>query len=154
MKRASVTSVVSCAAVAVGMVAICTVALGASPTGMNIVLIDAMNPFGYGCCLPLGRLREPLSALKDAQAIVITRSDAVVPEFVEALEAQLTRRAPRASMHLGVHKPIGLIDQDGLAANVCAKALCSQRFLKSRQICKARGSLVHQPATATRRGNQ
>ncbi|MDP6636579.1 MAG: tetraacyldisaccharide 4'-kinase [Phycisphaerae bacterium] len=80
---------------------------------MNIVLIDAMNPFGYGCCLPLGRLREPLSALRDAHAVVITRSDAVVPELIEALEAQLARRAPQASMHLGVHKPIGLVDQDG-----------------------------------------
>jgi tetraacyldisaccharide 4'-kinase len=81
---------------------------------MNIVLIDAMNPFGYGCCLPLGRLREPLSALKDAHAIVITRSDSVVPEFIEALEAELAKRAPQASMHLGVHKPIALIDQDGV----------------------------------------
>jgi tetraacyldisaccharide 4'-kinase len=81
---------------------------------MNIVLIDAMNPFGHGCCLPLGLLREPLSALRDASAIVITRSDAVLPEFIDALEAQLTRAAPQASMHLGVHKPIGLIDQDGV----------------------------------------
>ena len=80
---------------------------------MDIVLIDAMNPFGFGCCLPLGRLREPLSALRDAHAIVITRSDAVIPEFVEALEEQLTRLAPQASIHLGVHKPIGLIDRDG-----------------------------------------
>ena len=80
---------------------------------MDIVLIDAMNPFGFGCCLPLGRLREPLSALRDACAIVITRSDAVIPEFVEALEEQLSRRAPQASIHLGVHKPTGLIDNDG-----------------------------------------
>ncbi|MCP4375997.1 MAG: tetraacyldisaccharide 4'-kinase [bacterium] len=80
---------------------------------MNIVLIDAMNPFGFGCCLPLGRLREPLSALRDAQAIVITRSDAVVPEFIEVLEKRLAGLAPQASIHLGVHKPIGLIDSDG-----------------------------------------
>ena len=82
---------------------------------MNIVLIDAMNPFGHGCCLPLGRLREPLSALRDAHAIVITRSDAVEPVFIEALQQRLARVAPHASMHLGVHKPIGLIDQDGVA---------------------------------------
>jgi len=81
---------------------------------MNIVLIDAMNPFGYGCCLPLGRLREPLSALRDAQAIVITRSDAVVPEYVEALEAELARRAPQADVYLGVHKPIALMDSGGV----------------------------------------
>jgi len=80
---------------------------------MDIVLIDAMNPFGFGCCLPLGRLREPLSALRDAHAIVITRSDVVIPEFIEYLEEELNRRAPQASIHLGAHKPTGFIDSDG-----------------------------------------
>jgi tetraacyldisaccharide 4'-kinase len=55
-----------------------------------------------------------LSALRDAHAIVITRSDAVVPEYIEVLEAELARRAPQASIHLGVHKPTTLIDQDGV----------------------------------------
>ena len=41
---------------------------------VNIVLIDASRPFGGGHLLPAGRLREPRSALKRADLIVITRS--------------------------------------------------------------------------------
>jgi len=42
---------------------------------VDIVLIDATNPFGGGHLLPAGRLREPRSALGRANMIVITRSD-------------------------------------------------------------------------------
>jgi len=41
---------------------------------VNIVLIDAMNPFGGGRLLPAGLMREPKSALKRAGIVVITRS--------------------------------------------------------------------------------
>ena len=41
---------------------------------VNIVLIDASNPFGGGRLLPAGRLREPLSALARADLVVITRT--------------------------------------------------------------------------------
>jgi tetraacyldisaccharide 4'-kinase len=42
---------------------------------VDIVLIDATNPFGGGQLLPAGRLREPRSALSRADIVVITRSD-------------------------------------------------------------------------------
>lgn len=42
---------------------------------VDIVLIDATNPFGGGHLLPAGRLREPRSALSRADIIVITRGD-------------------------------------------------------------------------------
>lgn len=42
---------------------------------VDIVLIDAMNPFGGGKVLPAGRLREPRSALGRADIVVVTRSD-------------------------------------------------------------------------------
>jgi tetraacyldisaccharide 4'-kinase len=41
---------------------------------IDIVLIDAQNPFGGGRVFPAGRLREPRTALSRADAIVITRS--------------------------------------------------------------------------------
>jgi tetraacyldisaccharide 4'-kinase len=40
----------------------------------DIVLIDALDPLGGGV-FPLGRLREPVSALARATAIVITRAE-------------------------------------------------------------------------------
>jgi tetraacyldisaccharide 4'-kinase len=54
----------------------------------NIVLIDATNPFGGGHFLPAGRLREPVSALRRADVIVITRSDRA-----PAVEAMVRRHS-------------------------------------------------------------
>jgi 3-deoxy-D-manno-octulosonic-acid transferase len=42
---------------------------------IDIVLVDALDPFGGGYPLPLGRLREPLTALSRADLFVITRSE-------------------------------------------------------------------------------
>ncbi len=40
---------------------------------LDIVLLDVTEPFGGGEVLPLGRLREPVAALRRAGAIVLTR---------------------------------------------------------------------------------
>jgi tetraacyldisaccharide 4'-kinase len=42
---------------------------------LNILTIDATNPWGGGRLLPRGRLREPLGGLARADCIVITRAD-------------------------------------------------------------------------------
>ncbi len=42
---------------------------------LDIVLIDASNPFGPGTLFPRGILREPLRALRRADAIVLTRAE-------------------------------------------------------------------------------
>lgn len=42
---------------------------------LNIVTVDATNPWGGGQLLPHGRLREPLSGLSRADCVVITRCD-------------------------------------------------------------------------------
>jgi tetraacyldisaccharide 4'-kinase len=42
---------------------------------LNLVLLDARSPFGNGHILPRGLLREPLSALHRAHAVVCTRSE-------------------------------------------------------------------------------
>lgn len=42
---------------------------------LDIVTVDATNPFGGGRLLPQGRLREPLASLKRADLVIITRSE-------------------------------------------------------------------------------
>jgi len=44
---------------------------------VDIVCIDATNPFGGGKMLPAGRLREPLTGLRRADIVIITRSNLV-----------------------------------------------------------------------------
>ena len=48
---------------------------------LDVVLLDASNPFGHGALLPRGILREPLSALRRADAIVLTRVDLAAPRL-------------------------------------------------------------------------
>lgn len=53
---------------------------------LDIVLIDALCPFGYGHVLPRGLLREPLKDLSRAGVLVITRSDQVSANEVSRIE--------------------------------------------------------------------
>lgn len=57
---------------------------------LDIVLIDASNPFGSGSLLPRGILREPLRALRRADAIVLTRGE-MAGEALPALCQQMRR---------------------------------------------------------------
>ncbi len=43
----------------------------------DLVLIDCLNPWGYGHLLPRGLLREPLRSLRRASCVLVTRSDQV-----------------------------------------------------------------------------
>ncbi len=61
---------------------------------VNIVLVDATNPFGGGYLLPAGRLREPRSALARADIIVITRS-----EYTPAVEATIRHYSAAPIFH-------------------------------------------------------
>ena len=45
---------------------------------LDIVLLDAASPFGNGCLLPRGPLREPVSALGAAQVLILTRYEALL----------------------------------------------------------------------------
>ena len=42
---------------------------------LNILLIDAVDPFGTGKLFPAGILREPLTALQRADIVLLTRTD-------------------------------------------------------------------------------
>jgi tetraacyldisaccharide 4'-kinase len=54
---------------------------------IDIVLVDAMTPFGGGHLLPAGRLREPLRALARADIVVITRTESS-PGIESAIRAR------------------------------------------------------------------
>ncbi|MDB5384619.1 MAG: Tetraacyldisaccharide 4-kinase [Planctomycetaceae bacterium] len=58
---------------------------------LDIVLIDATNPWGFGALLPRGFLREPLSALRRADIIVLTRVDQVSAESVHSIRQRLLK---------------------------------------------------------------
>ena len=61
---------------------------------LDLVLIDALDPFGAGEMIPLGRLREPLSALSRADAFLLTRTEP--GGYYDGLVARLRDLNPRA----------------------------------------------------------
>ena len=74
----------------------------------NIVLIDATCPFGFGYLLPRGLLREPLSGLGRADAIIITRADLVEETALLALKARVRKFASKAPVATARHAPTAL----------------------------------------------
>jgi tetraacyldisaccharide 4'-kinase len=63
---------------------------------VDIVLLDATNPFGYERMLPRGCLREPVTGLARAHAVVVTRAERVTPAELAALDHRVAALAPRA----------------------------------------------------------
>ncbi len=64
---------------------------------LNLLLLDAARPFGNGFLLPVGCLREPPSAMKRADMVILTRADA------STKNDQITKLAPSIPVIRAVH---------------------------------------------------
>jgi len=80
---------------------------------LDIVLVDALLPFGYDFLVPRGLLREPPDHLARADAVWLTHSDLVRRPDLEALRARLETLAPRARLWESVHAPLRLRSREG-----------------------------------------
>lgn len=85
---------------------------------LDLVLIDATCPFGYGRLLPRGLLREPLSSLRRADLLVVTRADQVTRVDLEGVMARLTGLAPGVPLLHAIHRPVGIVDLGGAPATL------------------------------------
>lgn len=74
---------------------------------VDLVLIDVTNPFGGGRMLPLGRLREPLSSLSRAGAILLTRTEP--GRSYDELERRLRALNPRAPIFRSWTRPVSVV---------------------------------------------
>jgi tetraacyldisaccharide 4'-kinase len=70
---------------------------------LDVVLVSAANPFGYGHVLPRGMLREPLSGLRRAGALLITHADRAGAPELSAIEQTLRRHNAAAPIYHAVH---------------------------------------------------
>src|SRR6185369_7852865 len=75
---------------------------------LDIVLIDALNPFGGGEVFPLGRLREPVEGIERAGMIVITRSD--LADTAPAIESVVRRWNRHAPIFLARAQPVAWVE--------------------------------------------
>ena len=75
---------------------------------LNIVIIDALNPFGHEEIIPRGMLREPLKGLKRADMIMLSHVDQCSRDKVVVLTNRLREITGAVPVIETVHKPICL----------------------------------------------
>ncbi|HCG76976.1 MAG: tetraacyldisaccharide 4'-kinase [bacterium (Candidatus Ratteibacteria) CG_4_10_14_3_um_filter_41_18] len=80
---------------------------------LEIVVIDATNPFSNGKLLPAGLLREPLSSLKRADCFWLNYVNLVDEERLNSLKKFLTKINPEAKIVESFYQPLSLIDSSG-----------------------------------------
>ncbi len=80
---------------------------------LDIVVIDSLSPFGNGRLLPAGMLREPLSGLRRAGLLVLSRTNLCTREELQNLKAKLAEMAPSIPIIETVNNPLYLEDTEG-----------------------------------------
>ena len=85
---------------------------------LDLVLIDAANPFGYNHLLPRGLLREPRPNLARAHVAILTRTDLIEPNKLEKLQNQVAQLLNKQELTdkliiPACHAPTALIDING-----------------------------------------
>ncbi len=77
---------------------------------VDLVLVDALNPWGWDAVLPRGLLREPKVGVNRADAILISRSDQVIPAELEKLTHEISKLAPTLPIIYLTHAPTQVYD--------------------------------------------
>jgi len=89
---------------------------------LDLVLIDATNPWGHGHLLPRGLLREPRSALQRADEVIVTRSDQMDGEALAALDNEIEGLIGKPPIAHAEHAWVGLVDADDEVHDLSALA--------------------------------
>ena len=74
---------------------------------LDIVLLDALEPFGFEHVFPRGTLREPLAGLQRADAVILSRADMLEAAEREKIRRRVRRIAPKAVWAEIRHAPHG-----------------------------------------------
>ncbi len=80
---------------------------------LDIVLIDALEPFGFEHVFPRGTLREPPAGLKRAQVVALSRADHLSPAEREELRRKALHYSPDAMWIELAHAPQRLVSAAG-----------------------------------------
>jgi tetraacyldisaccharide 4'-kinase len=80
---------------------------------LDLVMLDALDPFGLGRLFPRGLLREPVCSLRRASAAILSRADLIEPAGRDVIRREVERRAPSLPFIVTRHAPLDLIDSEG-----------------------------------------
>lgn len=80
---------------------------------LDIVLLDALSPFGFDHVLPRGLLREPVEGLRRAHAVVLSRANLIDQAARAEICERVRQLAPAAIWAEAIHAPQALLSHDG-----------------------------------------
>jgi tetraacyldisaccharide 4'-kinase len=83
----------------------------------NLLLINATNPFGYNHVLPRGLLREPLSGINRADAILLTKTNQLPELEIQNLDSKIRTLAPEIPLYHSSHTITHLTPESSPALN-------------------------------------
>jgi tetraacyldisaccharide 4'-kinase len=76
---------------------------------LDIVLLDALEPFGYEHVFPRGTLREPVEGLARANVVALSRADLLTAQQRGAIRDRVAKLAPQAVWVEILHAPLALV---------------------------------------------
>ena len=76
---------------------------------LNIVVVDATCPFGFGRVLPRGLLREPIDSLQRADLVMLSRCDSINAEDLRLI-IETVQRHSSVPIVQTVHQPKALLE--------------------------------------------
>lgn len=85
---------------------------------LDIVLLDALEPFGFEHVFPRGTLREPLAGLCRANAVILSRADMLEPANRDAIRRRVEHFAPQAIWAEIRHAPLELLAAGGSTKSI------------------------------------
>ena len=77
---------------------------------LDIVLLDATCPWGYGALFPRGLLRESPRGLRRAGLVVLTRCDLATGEQMSRLRSEVEKLAPGIGIVESEHRPAAWVN--------------------------------------------
>jgi len=80
---------------------------------LDIVLLDALDPFGLGRIFPRGLLREPVGSLRRAGVVILSRADLIDASSRAAIRARAETLAGPLRWAEARHAPLDLLDAAG-----------------------------------------
>ncbi|MBR5626257.1 MAG: tetraacyldisaccharide 4'-kinase [Thermoguttaceae bacterium] len=83
---------------------------------LDLVLIDALNPFGFNRTFPAGLLRESSTGLKRAKMILLSHANLVSPERRNEIRHEVEKLAPDTLWGEICHQPVRLVQWHGSPA--------------------------------------